>query len=155
MTKETLIERAIELVACAEGIQWMKTHEISDLNSREAILACYREWVFDNLPEMVDQLKLSETQLAEYLVDTHRNVRCEVAKQGRYMDVLVDDDEWIVRCEIARQGYGLDVLVDDESWIVRREVAKQGYGLDVLVEDDHQFVRVEVQNQLDLCENTV
>ena len=73
--------------------------------------------------------------------DKDWDIRWEVAKQGYGLDILVNDKDWDVRCEVARQGYGLDKLINDEDYDVRCEVAKQGYGLDILVDDENYEVR--------------
>ena len=46
-------------------------------------------------------------------------VRCEVARQGFYLDKLINDADWKVRYEVSKQGYVLDILINDKNWIVR------------------------------------
>ena len=67
--------------------------------------------------------------------------RLDFAIQGKYLSVLVNDEDYSVRMAVAHQGYGLDILINDEDWRVRTEVAKQGYGLDILVNDEDEYVR--------------
>ena len=62
-------------------------------------------------------------------------IRCEIAKQGFCLDILINDVDWIVRCEVARHGFCLNILINDESCEVRWEVASQGYGLNILIND--------------------
>ena len=62
-------------------------------------------------------------------------IRCEAARQGFCLDILINDKNWLVRREVAKQGYELDKLINDKESDVRCEVAKQGYGLDILVND--------------------
>lgn len=56
-------------------------------------------------------------------------------RQGRDLDIFLNDEDEFVRASVAEQGYGLDKLIDDENWRVRGAVAQQGYGLDKLVHD--------------------
>lgn len=60
-------------------------------------------------------------------------VRCEIAKQGLYLDILINDPNDKVRAEVACNGYGLDKLVHDESGWVLAKVANQHYYLDKLL----------------------
>lgn len=52
-----------------------------------------------------------------------------------FMNFIEDDNKW-VRCEIAKKGYGLDILINDSDSWVRKAVAEQGYGLDKLINDE-------------------
>ena len=47
----------------------------------------------------------------------------------------ITNEEWEIRCEVAKHGFCLDILINDKDWDVRWEIAKQGYGLDILVND--------------------
>ena len=85
--------------------------------------------------------------LDKLINDEDSYVRWEVAKQKYGLDKLVNDKNWYIRKEVARQGFGLDVLINDKDWRVRREVARQGYRLDVLVNDEDYDVRKEVAKQ--------
>lgn len=97
-------------------------------------------------------------------------VRMAVAKQGKCLDVLKNDNCLEVRLEIikrnhnlgfflndcpspsdifdiqirmalARQGYRLDLLKKDKAWQVRLEVAKQGYNTPKFTHDRNPNVR--------------
>ena len=76
-----------------------------------------------------------------------KNDKINLAKNGKYLDILVNDKNYDIRIEVARQGYGLDILVNDPNWVVRNTVAQQKYGLDVLVNDKHCYVRIAVAEQ--------
>ena len=81
------------------------------------------------------------------ITNKHWGVRCEVARQGFGLDVLINDKNWCVRYEVAKQGFGLDILINDEDCGVRCEVVRQGYGLDKLINDKNRDVRYEVAKQ--------
>ena len=85
--------------------------------------------------------------LDKLINDEDNYVRWEVAKQKYGLDKLVNDKNWYIRKEVAKQGFSLDVLINDKDWRVRREVAKQGYGLNILVNDEDWEVRYEVAKQ--------
>ena len=92
------------------------------------------------------------TYIKEYIknndiINKHWCVRCEIARQGYSLDILVNDEDWCIRCEVVKQGYGLDKLINDEDSSVRCEVVKQGYGLDILINDEDYDVRYEVARQ--------
>lgn len=61
--------------------------------------------------------------------------KMNLALEGKYLDILVDDKDAEVRMFVAKKGYGLNTLVKDENQIVRYIVAKKGYGLKILVKD--------------------
>ena len=67
--------------------------------------------------------------------------RLNFARQGKYLSVLINDEDDVIRAEVAKRGYGLDKLINDESWLVRKTVAEQGYGLDILINDKNLRVR--------------
>lgn len=74
-------------------------------------------------------------------------VRLYIARQGYYLDKLINDENWQVRYEIAKQGYNFNKLIYDKDWHVREVVANHGYGLDVLINDEIWCVRVAVAKQ--------
>ena len=68
-------------------------------------------------------------------------VRDELAKFGKCVDVLKNDKDFNVRITVAKYGYCLDTLVHDRSISVREAVAKHHYRLDLLVNDPNFMVR--------------
>ena len=106
--------------------------------------------------------------LKDFLFVCSRNTheRFILATKGKFLNILVNDKEWIVRFWVAKHGYGLDVLVNDEhrcvriavakkrhkldilindqDWEVRNAVAQQGYGLNILINDKHWYVRQSI-----------
>lgn len=68
-------------------------------------------------------------------------VRDELAKFGKCVDILKNDRDFNVRITVAKYGYCLDTLVHDRSISVREAVAKHHYRLDLLVNDPNFMVR--------------
>lgn len=73
--------------------------------------------------------------------DRDFNVRITVAKQGYCLDTLVEDRSISVREAIAKHHYRLDLLMHDANWIVRRAVAESGYASEALKNDESYEVR--------------
>lgn len=44
--------------------------------------------------------------------------------EGKYLDVFVNDENWLVRYIVARQGYGLEQLINDKDEDLRK-IAKR------------------------------
>ena len=99
--------------------------------------------------------------------------RCELAKEGKYLDLLINDEKWQVRFETTKQAYKfnrvdfLEKLINDKDWHVRKEVVKQAYKfnrvdfIEQLVDDNDWHVRREVViqaykfNRIDLLEKLI
>lgn len=73
--------------------------------------------------------------------------KIKLIRQGKYLDIFIEDEDWRIRYNLAKIGYGLDILVNDEEAYVRIQVAKQGYRLDTLINDKYETVRQEVARQ--------
>lgn len=123
------------------GCQTFKIEDLDEVckvwrvpnDTKEAVREAYKE---------NSQTEEDWKSLAKY---GNWSTRILVAKQGKCLDILVNDPHRFVRYTVARQGYGLDILVNDPCWEVRAEVAEQGYDLDILVNDPEQYVRVAAQ----------
>ena len=88
-------------------------------------------------------VELTEKELMELEGYNKRNL----IRDGKYLNVFINDASWKVRKAVARQGYGLDILINDANWKVRKAVARQGYGLDKLINDEEWAIRIEVARQ--------
>lgn len=79
---------------------------------------------------------------------TETDIKVELTKQGKCLDILVYDKDESVRAEVADCGRDkdLDILVDDNSYVVRECVADFGRDkdLDKLRYDNKDKVRVFV-----------
>jgi hypothetical protein len=73
--------------------------------------------------------------------DRDFNVRITLAKHGHCLDTLVKDNSISVREAVAKNHYRLDLLMHDTNWIVRRAVAESGYASEVLKNDESYEVR--------------
>lgn len=91
--------------------------------------------------------KIKQQALDNKIFEKPFIVRCDFAKEGMYLEQLINDEEPLVRVEVAKQGYGLEQLVNDKFAMVRIEVARQHYGLEQLISDEDPLVRCEVANQ--------
>lgn len=63
-----------------------------------------------------------EKKTLSWLKDLKKILSCkkriELAKNGKYLDILVNDKKISVRAAVAKQGYGLDKLLNDENdWV--------------------------------------
>ncbi len=69
-------------------------------------------------------------------------------KRKIYVDCLGYDEKlkgnYICRMELAENGMYLDILIDNEDENLVIELAKHGYGLDKLVYDSFSSVRIKV-----------
>ena len=79
-------------------------------------------------------------------------VRDELAKFGKCVDILKNDKDFNVRITVAKYGHCLDTLVHDRSISVREAVAKHHYRLDLLVNDPNFIVRRAVAESGYACE---
>ena len=69
------------------------------------------------------------------------NVRITVAKLGHCLDTLVYDKSISVREAVAKHHYRLDHLMRDPNFMVRRAVAESGYASEALKNDESYEVR--------------
>ena len=101
-----------------------------------------------------DVIALIPTDYRLDLIVQHNSwqVRDELAKLGKYVDVLKNDRDFNVRITVAKYGYCLDTLVHDRSISVREAVAKHHYRLDLLVNDPNFMVRRAVAESGYACE---
>lgn len=94
-------------------------------------------------------MKPSEKQFFENAIHNQdENTKIRLAKEGIFLDILLNVESSYVREAVARQKYRLDVLMYDDDEDVRAVVAELGYGLDVLINDKSEFVRLTAQKRL-------
>ena len=48
--------------------------------------------------------------------------KIELIKQGKNLDIFINDFNPYIRYKIAKQGYKLDILINDEDFRVRKVV---------------------------------
>lgn len=90
-----------------------------------------------------DAIAIIPTDYRLDLIVQHNSwqVRDELAKFGKCVDILKNDKDFNVRITVAKYGYCLDTLVHDNSISVREAVAKHHYRLDHLMHDPNFMVR--------------
>ena len=120
--------------------------------------------VFDELFHLSDKIlsmgvfetrALIPTDYRLDLIVQHHSwqVRDELAKFGKCVDILKNDRDFNVRITVAKDNsisvreavaknhYRLDLLMHDANWIVRRAVAESGYASEALKNDESYEVR--------------
>lgn len=81
-----------------------------------------------------------EIDIDEWLNSDNCFKRCEVAKYGYGLDILINDANYYVREVIAKHNYKLDKLVYDKNLIARLTITKQRYRFDMLVNDEYSYI---------------
>ena len=119
------------------------------INKKEKSLQWFKDFI--EIQKLSDEERVDFAKNGKYLDilinARNSNVRGVIAQQGYGLNKLVYDGCWLVRGHVANQSYGLDILVNDEHWAVREAVAEQRYGLDKLIHDVDWRVRKAVAKQ--------
>lgn len=85
--------------------------------------------------------RLTLETFSEDLLNLPLNEKKHLIKQDKFLDIFVNDENYMVRLSVAFRVYGFEKLVHDKNWMVRAVVARKGYGLKILVYDNCKTVR--------------
>lgn len=72
------------------------------------------------------------------------NEKIKLIEQNKYLDVFINDKNWVIRMAVVKKNYRLDKLINDKEATIRCKVAEQGYKLDVLINDKTKAVQQSV-----------
>ena len=112
-----------------QAYQWLRTHQIDDLRSAEAIAAGHHDFVKNNHPDLWEILKLSQAEL----------------------EALKDHPDWFVRLAVVKETDEWDAqYLEDPSMFVRAFLAGRTPDIDNHLKDDpHEQVRILVASSSD------